>query len=98
MTVNVMQPCPTCKGNKKQVHPLWWALYKRRDTEPELKAADFFLEHHILKTAERPSIIIPCQKCKGTGEVATWVPLKVFLELVHQAGMGLYKMLGGAPL
>ena len=98
MKINVTQPCPACKGKKKQVHPHWLGLYKRRDHEPDLKAADYFLELGILTPAERPQLIIPCQKCAGTGEVAVWVPLKRFLELLQQAGHNLYKILGGAPL
>ena len=98
MKINVSQPCPACKGKKRDVHPLWRGLFDRREKEPELPTADYFLEHRILTVAERPALIIPCQKCKGEGEVNVWVPLKLFLEMLQHAGSGLYKILGGAPL
>ena len=98
MNIHVTQPCPACQGQQKQLHPLWLELFQRREKESELKAADFFREHRIPTVAGRPHLVIPCRKCSGTGEVTTWVPLQRFLERARQAGLGLYKFLGGAPL
>ncbi len=85
MKINVTQPCPTCRGAKKQVHPSWLKLYHLRRHAPTLKTADYFLELGYLPNEQRPPIVIDCRRCRATGEVEAWVPLEVFLPRFIEA-------------
>jgi hypothetical protein len=82
MKVNVTQPCPACKGKKKQFHQAWVELYNLRKRNPGLTSGEFFMDLGYLPDEQRPPLIIPCRECRGIGEKEAWVPLEVLLPNV----------------
>lgn len=95
MKMHVTTTCTGCDGDCRVMHPLW----KQYNAQlGQLSQDDFFWEAGYLPTDKLPDLMINCEACKGTGEVATWLPIAQVMKGLQLLGVVLYKVLGGAPL